>query len=411
VSETGTTRPSDIERLQSRLERERRARQEAESIAERMVARLHLTLDSLEEAQTIAHVGSWQWDIAPNRVAWSDEMYRIWGLEPEDFAADYEGYLSSIHPDDRPHADAAVRQAMQDHRPFSFEHRVVRGDGSEVMVAGKGRVECDGNGNPIRMRGTAQDITELKEAETLRLESHQRVQQLAQLQEANRFKTLFINTAAHELLTPLTPLRTLVHVMSRDSIVQREPKFSRYVEILSRNLERLTKLVQDLLDASRMEGGKIGIKRDPVRLSDVCQTALESFHPEAEAKGVHLESKLSPDVVVNGDADRLVQVVTNLISNALKFTPSGGKISVHTRRDADRAVLTVTDTGVGIEPDFMSRLFQPFSRAHLVSDQMQPGTGLGLFVTKGFVDLHGGNISCQSPGKGRGTTFTVSLPL
>jgi PAS domain S-box-containing protein len=402
---------AEAERLRRRVERERRAREEAESIAEAMVAQLNRTVASLAEAQAIAHLGSWEWDIAADRVSWSDEMHRIWGLRPGDLGASYESYLASIHPDDRARADAAVRQAVQDRQPFAFEHRVVRPDGSVLLVAGNGRVECDAGGTPIRMSGTAQDITALRQAEALRRAEHDRVQEMGRLKEANRFKTQFINTAAHELLTPLTPLRSLVRVMGRDPVLQQAPKFSHQLEVIARNLERLTRLTQDLLDASRLEGGRLGLRRAPVNLSDLCATVLESFRTEAQAKGIRLESRLAPDVAGTGDADRLAQVVTNLVSNALKFTPSPGTVTVRTRWEGGQGVLSVTDTGIGIDPEFLPSLYLAFSRAHLPSDQVQPGTGLGLFVTKGLVDLHGGTITCDSPGKGRGTTFTVALPL
>ncbi|HUR61488.1 MAG TPA: PAS domain-containing sensor histidine kinase [Candidatus Thermoplasmatota archaeon] len=255
------------------------------------------------------------------------------------------------------------------------------------------------------------DVTERKKADEARIAARAREAEVERLEEMNRFKTMFINTAAHELLNPITPMRAVLHVMRKNP--DRPPgRLVREIDILSRNMERLNRLVSELLDASRLEARKLGLHLRDIDLARLVKEAVESFQPEAAAKGVRLAPAQAPGAIpMQGDADRLAQVLYNLLSNAIKFTPPGGRVECAVSLGPEGAILRVQDTGVGFDAVAQAKLFRPFSRAHLASDQAEPGTGLGLYVTKGIVELHGGRIRCESPGPGRGALFEVVLPL
>lgn len=257
--------------------------------------------------------------------------------------------------------------------------------------------------------GILRDVSERKRAEGERALAQQREAEVERLEEINRFKTLFINTAAHELLNPLTPMRSILHVMRHSPGPLSPEKLAKNLDILARNLDRLNRLVSDLLDASRLEARKLGLRRRAVDLGRLVGEAAEAFQQVAAGKGVRLECRAAGGLVADADPDRVAQVLSNLLSNAVKFTPGGGRVTLELAAVAGGAQITVQDTGLGFGPEAAAKLFQPFSRAHL-SDQVEPGTGLGLYVSKGIVELHGGRIGCESPGPSLGATFTVFLP-
>lgn len=253
------------------------------------------------------------------------------------------------------------------------------------------------------------DISERKRQEQAMREAESRAQELARLRELNQFKTQFINTAAHELLTPLTPLRSILYSLRTDPSHAGDEKLQRQLEVLSRNLERLARLTGDLLESSRLEAKKLGLRKGPVDVSALGREAVEAFQEAARNAKIRLETQFEPGLVVEADPDRIAQVYQNLLSNALKFSSAGGRIRVETKRTPEAAMIRVADTGRGIDPAFIGKLFQPFARGVQGQDDVQPGTGLGLFITKGIVELHGGEIMGESPGLGRGATFTVLL--
>ncbi|HEX2065748.1 MAG TPA: HAMP domain-containing sensor histidine kinase, partial [Candidatus Thermoplasmatota archaeon] len=239
--------------------------------------------------------------------------------------------------------------------------------------------------------------------------AREREAEVWRLEEMNRFKSMFINTAAHELLNPLTPMRSVLHILRRDPAGLSQEKLAKNLDILARNLDRLNRLVGDLLDASRLEAGKLGLRKSEVDLDRLVGEAAESFQPVAAARGVHLECHRAGPLAAQADPDRIAQVLSNLLSNAVKFTPAGGCVRLGLRRVEGGAEVAVADDGIGFDAEASAKLFQPFSRAH-DGRQVAPGTGLGLYVSKGIVELHGGRIAGASPGPSLGATFTVFLP-
>lgn len=239
--------------------------------------------------------------------------------------------------------------------------------------------------------------------------AHARGRELETMRRVNRAKTDFINTAAHELATPLTPVLLQAHIL-RNELQDAPPAQRRSIELMVRNLQRLHALLKDVLDSARIQADHLPMAQNDVELAEVLAEALLQYRSSAAAKDVTVELEGADEMaVVQADAKRLRQVIDNLLSNALKFTPKGGHVSVRRTSRDGLARVEVTDTGVGIPPGQAGRLFVPFVQLH--SDLQVGGTGLGLYICKGIVEHYGGTMGCESAGTGRGATFWFQLPL
>jgi PAS domain S-box-containing protein len=231
-----------------------------------------------------------------------------------------------------------------------------------------------------------------------------------QAQEANRIKDEFLATLSHELRTPLTAILGWASMLAEGGLDAAAA--ARAVEAIGRNARAQKQIVEDVLDVSRIITGKLRMELRAVELRSLAQDAVETVRPAAEAKGVYLSTLLAPDVgEVTGDPDRLRQVLWNLLSNAVKFTPAGGRVEVELRREGGRAALRVSDTGQGIAPEFLPHVFDRFRQADMGTTRRHGGLGLGLSIVRHLVELHGGEVSAESAGKGQGSTFTLRLPL
>ncbi|HEU0033426.1 MAG TPA: ATP-binding protein [Kofleriaceae bacterium] len=252
----------------------------------------------------------------------------------------------------------------------------------------------DVDGTPIALCGIANDITDRKHAE-------------AELKDADRRKDEFLAVLAHELRNPLAPIRLGLEMLRGKPD---ELSATRAMDIMGRQLAHLVRLIDDLLDVSRISRGKLELRREPVLLDDVLRSAIETAKPLVDQAGhtldVHLEAE---PVLLDADLTRLAQVLSNLVANASKYTPRGGRIEVRTERTADEVAIAVHDTGVGIDPEHLQHVFEMF--AQLPSDKTDSGLGIGLALARRLVELHGGRIEARSPGKGRGSTFVVHLPI
>jgi signal transduction histidine kinase len=232
----------------------------------------------------------------------------------------------------------------------------------------------------------------------------------AELRETNRLKDEFLATVSHELRTPLSALRSWVWMLRRGSLDAEGT--ARAIDAIERNVLAQTRIVDDLLDVSRIVTGKLQLRAGPVELRDVVDAAVDAIVPAATAKGIELlrgaDAEAAP---VLGDADRLQQVVWNLLSNAIKFTPAGGRVEVQLERGAHEVAVRVTDTGKGIPPAFLPHVFERFRQADASTTRTTAGLGLGLAIVRHLIELHGGRVEAHSGGEGQGATFTVVLPL
>lgn len=245
-----------------------------------------------------------------------------------------------------------------------------------------------------------------------RTEEHRAEQELARvLKEQADFKTRFMNMAAHELATPLTPVLIQLAALRRSLEKTGDEKDRHRLQLLERNVERLANVAEDLLDASRLQSGTLRVDAQSVPLSTLVKEALESCRELAEDKDVDLGVDGVEDTPVRADANRVGQVLFNLTHNALKFTPAGGSVRIKAWSEGDDAVIQVRDTGAGLTEEQMEGLFRPFAQFHRDLVGSTVGSGLGLYISRGIAESHDGSLECHSDGPDQGATFTLRLPL
>ena len=280
-------------------------------------------------------------------------------------------------------------------RAFRTETRFYIADGSERIVDLILAPVTDDEGRVLFVAPTGTDITDRKRAED-------------ELREADRRKDEFLATLAHELRNPLAPIRNGLAVLRMGNL----EKAGRIMGIMERQLAHLVHLVDDLLDVSRVTSGKITLRKERVELSMVVDVALETSRPLVEAAGHTLTLELpSQPLLLDADPIRLAQVLTNLINNAAKYTPAGGRISVRTAQDGDQVAIAVQDNGVGLPREMLPKIFDMFTQVGASLERSQGGLGIGLTLVRKLVEMHGGTVTADSPGANQGSTFTVRLPL
>lgn len=252
--------------------------------------------------------------------------------------------------------------------------------------------------------GVATDVTDRRRAEEERVRADAKAREAEQLRVLDRLRMTFVNTAAHELNTPLTPIRLQLGLLERMDPAGQQ----RALSMVRRNVERLQRIVRDLLTMARLQEGRLTIRPARCDLAAVAKSSVESFADTAHLSDVRLRLEAPAAVPAWGEAERLQQVMDNLVANAVKFTAAGGSVTVRCRGDGGRAVVEVVDTGVGIAQEDLERLFRPYGQ--LASGQERGGTGLGLYLTKALIDAHGGTVWAKSEGLGRGSTFGFEVP-
>ena len=284
----------------------------------------------------------------------------------------------------------------------------IRKDGSRFWANVVITALRDADGTLRGFGKVTRDLTERKQAEEQRLQLAREQAARSEAEAASQAKDSFLATVSHELRTPLTAIKGWARILRANR--QSEEVFARAIDSIERNANLQTRLVEDLLDLSRIVSGKLRIIEVAVDLRLVIEAAVDSARPAAEAKGLGLELDLEDDAgPIRGDPDRIQQVVWNLLSNAVKFT-SAGRILVMLRRVGSYVEISVDDTGKGISAEFLPHVFDRFSQADTSLNRAHSGLGLGLAIVRTIVDLHGGTVSVHSDGEGRGSTFTVRLP-
>lgn len=364
----------------------------------------------MAEAERLAHLGSWEWDHATGQLRWSDELFRILDLPPQPHNASFETFLVRAHPEDRERVRITIRESQRIGRSFSLEHRVARGDGTIRYLQTDGHA-LRSNGNLVRTFGIVQDITGRVEAERSLREALRKEQEVQRLKEIDRVKTSFLSTAAHELNTPLTPIKLQLDAFKKYLSGGLSEPQQHALALLDRNVDRLTMLIKDLLEASRIQADRLSLRRARVDLNRLVAESVESFGASARNAQVQLVFHGTPDLWVSADPFRIGQVLSNLLSNAIKFTPAGGQVTVEAFREGTNAVVRVQDTGAGIRREDLDKLFTPFTQLHTEGGETRPGTGLGLYIVRGIVEQHGGHVGVESEGLGHGTRFTFALSL
>ena len=340
----------------------------------------------------------------------NDELGRVLGYTRDELAV--LDWFDLTHPDDRVGARLQVKAALapsDDGR--SRESRLIRKDGVTIDAAIDMRGLPGPRGTIDHLMVLVQDITERKRAEQERERVlHCELEARRQAEAASRAKDQFLATLSHELRTPLSPILAWSDLLRRHTLPREQT--DRGLAAIARNAASQARLIDELLDVSRIVSGKLRLELRPVDLAPAVLEAVDVMRPTAEAKDIELQLAVDRATChVMGDPDRLRQVMWNLLSNAVKFTPSGGRVRVTLRREGAYAQVVVADTGQGIPAAFLPFVFERFRQVDTTSTRRHGGLGIGLAIVHELVELHGGRVTADSAGEGRGAVFTVEIPL
>lgn len=375
---------------------------------ERAEADLRADKARLREAQRIARMGDWNYDLLTQTITWSESLFRLFGLPPTRVAPAYEIQLQLFQPESRVQLDEAIQAASTDGTPYDLDLQLSRADGAAIWLLARGEAVRDAVGEIVKLVGTALDITEQKQVEV-------------ELQALNALKDDFLSTMSHELRTPLTSIKMAAHMLAV-SLAQCQPslpavfgdplaaKMSRYLAILQTECERELSLVNELLELQRLESGVVLPEWSHLQLLGWLPELITVYEARAHSRDLTLQLQVPeslPPLV--SDAVLLTSVLRELLTNACKYTPPGGTIVVQAEQIDTRLQLSVSNTGSAIPPSELPRLFEKFYRSPGRDRWQQGGTGLGLALAKGQVEHLGGSLSVTSDAEQ--TVFRFELPL
>jgi PAS domain S-box-containing protein len=342
-------------------------------------------------------------------TSWNGAAEKLFGYTAQEAIG--QSIFMIVPPDRRDEEISILARLRQGERVEHFETLRSAKDGRQVPISLSISPIRDSTGTVLGVSKIARDITERRRVEIEReklLVAERQAREEAQ--RLNRLKDEFLATLSHELRTPLNAILGWAHLLASRDLSPADIR--RAGEVISRNARTQTQLIEDLLDMSRITSGKLRLDVQRVEPVSFIEAAIETVQPSADAKDIRIERMLDPLAgPLSGDPGRLQQVAWNLLSNAVKFTPRGGKVQVVLERVNSHIELTVSDTGQGIEPQFLPYLFERFSQADASAARQHGGLGLGLAIAKQLVELHGGSIRAKSAGAGMGASFTVHLPM
>ena len=367
-----------------------------EDVTERLLAERQLRASEAQFRTIADAIPQIVWSTLPDGFHdyYNRQWYEFTGMPLG--STDGEGWNGMFHPEDQPRAWEVWRHSLRTGQSYEIEYRLRHRSGEYRWVLGRARPVRDEQGRIVRWMGTCTDIHEQKRTRD-------------ELLATNRRKDDFLAMLAHELRNPLAPISTAAHLLRAAS---NDPaKVERSADIIERQVRHMTELVDDLLDVSRVTRGLVELERRPVEVKSMLASAIEQVRPLIEARGHRLTTRMaSGDVYVLGDRARLIQVVSNLLTNAAKYTPVNGSLSI-SMAVGTRVEVRVEDNGMGMEPQLLPHVFELFTQGARTPDRAQGGLGLGLALVKNLVELHGGSVVAESGGRGLGAAFIVTLPL
>lgn len=392
----------------------------AEDVSERKLS--EEALRKSEERFDLAVAGSndglWDWDVRTNEVYYSPRFKELLGYSDHEFDNVFASFETHLHPEDREPTLAKVRCHLEDREPYDVEYRLRTKGGEYRWFRARGQAVWDNAGRAFRMAGSLTDITERKQTEAS-LERYaaeiQRANETLRIAEADARKAVverdqFLAMLSHELRNPLSAILNGVGVL--DHTDADGEGIARARQAIRRQVHHMSRLLDDLLDIARITQGKIGFRKKVLDLNDLIFEGVQAVQPAMEARRQHFSviPALGP-VMVEGDPTRLLQVVENLLTNASKYTPSEGAITLELKKEVDECVLCVRDNGRGIDPEMLDEVFGMFFQSNKALDRSDGGMGVGLTLVRTLVEMHGGTVTAHSGGQGHGSQFVIRLPL
>lgn len=365
--------------------------------------------ERLRLAVQTGKLGIWELDLLTWEMRSSEICRENYGRSPEEELT-YQDILDAIHPDDVVMLKTALEDSLQGQGECEVEYRNIWPDGSVHWILARGRVLFSEDDQPMVMIGVCLDISERKYVEERRaaiLDAERAARNEAE--RTGQMKDEFLATLSHELRTPLNAILGWAQILKRN--LGNTRNVEQGIDVIDRNARVQAKIIEDLLDMSRIISGKIRLEIQTVNILDSVSAAIETVESAAHAKEIQIVRDLSvADSLLSADPGRLQQIFWNLLSNAVKFTPKGGTIKVSIRRVESSIEVGVTDSGQGIDPGFLGQVFDRFRQADASITRRHGGLGLGLAIVKQLAELHGGTVSVRSDGEGKGSVFTVKLP-
>ncbi len=354
--------------------------------------------NGLAEAQRISHIGNWDWDIITDKVYLSDEVYRIYGYNPQEFDVTYDLFLSYLHPEDRDHVDDTFNKASKEN-PISIDYRIILDNGEERVIHAQGEVSYNEENVRVRIKGTFQDITERKKAEKI-LEL-----KLEELRRSNEELEQFAYVSSHDLQEPLRMISSYLQLLQRRYQGQIDDKADKYIYYAVNGAARMQNLINDLLEFSRV--ATKAKEPEPTDSEFVFNQVLSNLDFYIKQNKAVIHHYPLPEVLA--DNTQLAQIFQNLIANGIKFHGEKvPKIHISAEKKEKEWQFSVQDNGIGIDPQYSEKIFEVFKRLH--NKEEYPGTGIGLAICKKIVERHGGRIWVESE-LGKGSTFYFTLPI
>lgn len=373
----------------------------ARTISENALARNRSRLDY---ASRVSGIGFWYCDLPFGELDW-DERVKEHFFFASTARITIDDHYARLHEDDRARTREAIAASIGKHAPYDVVYRTVHPETGEIKwIRALGGADYAEDGTPIRFDGVSVDVSTQKAAE-------QRLSKLNRLlREQDRRKDEFIATLSHELRNPLAPIRAAARVMVSSGVTPAQRQQAQV--IIERQVVQMSVLLDDLLDIARITHGKLQLRKEKVLLTDIVNATVEALLPQLNAKDQHLSIEM-PTVAVQLDADpvRLAQMLTNLLTNASRYSDAGSRIELTGSIDAETLVLSVRDQGIGLAPDDVTGIFEMFSQINAVEVRTEGGLGIGLALVRGLARLHGGSVEAHSAGLGRGSEFIVRLPI
>lgn len=350
----------------------------------------------LEIAVNASELGTFHCEMPLGRIEWNAQCKAHFWLPPK-AEINFQLFYSILHPEDRERTRQAVEECVGGGGVYDIEYRTVSPRGEIRWIRATGRTTFDEQGRPIQFDGTTRDVTDRKQAEEA-------------LTEANRRKDEFLATLAHELRNPLAPIRNSLHLLRLSEDLN--PSLDPVRDIMERQLDQMVRLIDDLMDVSRVSSGKIQLQKDIIELATVISTAVETSRPLINEAGHQLALSLPAEpIFLDADPVRLAQILGNLLNNAAKYTKPGGQIWLTARSQENEAVISVRDNGIGIPPDQLLRVFDMFAQVDHSLTRSQGGLGIGLTLARTLIEMHGGRIEVHSGGTNQGSEFLIYLPI